>query len=77
MARQLEDLFDRVVRSLSGSHIWDHVMWEIETDCYIGEDRLAYSNRRKYHLSEFPVVGLYVHPKTGLIRQQYPRRKLR
>jgi hypothetical protein len=36
-------------RSLSGSHIWDHVMWEIETDCYIGEDRLAYSNRRTYH----------------------------
>jgi len=56
-------------RSLNGSHIWDHVMWEIETDCYIGEDRLAYSSR----LSEWPVNGLYVHPKTGLIREQHPR----
>jgi len=48
-------------------------MWEIETDCYIGEDRLAYSNR----LSDWPVKGLYVHPKTGLIREQHPRRKRR
>ena len=32
-------------RSVTGSHIWDHAMWEIETDCYIGDDRLAYSNR--------------------------------
>jgi hypothetical protein len=70
---ELSGKLDR--RSLSGSHIWDHVMWEIETDCYIGEDRLAYPNKRTYHLSEFPVDGLYVHPKTGLIREQHPMRK--
>ena len=64
-------------RSLSGSHIWDHVMLEIETDCHIGEDRLAYSNRRTPALSEWPVNGLYVHPKTGLIREQHPRWKRR
>lgn len=63
-------------RSISGSHIWDHVMWEIETDCYIGADGLAYSNDRKYSLGEWPIVGLYVHPKTGLIREQ-TRRKAR
>src|SRR5438552_13308652 len=48
-------------RSLSGSHIWDHVMWEIETDCYIREGRLAYPNKCTYHLTEFSVDGLYVH----------------
>lgn len=59
-------------RSVSGSHIWDHVMWEIETDCYIGDDGLAYTNNRKYvgWTSERPIEGLYVHPKTGLIREQ-------
>jgi hypothetical protein len=70
---ELSQKLDR--RSLSGSHIWDHVMWEIETDCHIGEDRLAYSNDRTYRLSEGPIVGLYVHPATGLIREQ--RRRLR
>ena len=32
---ELSQKLDR--RSISGSHIWDHVMWEIETDCYIGQ----------------------------------------
>jgi hypothetical protein len=72
---ELSKKLDR--RSLSGSHIWDHVMWEIETDCYNGEDRLAYSNRRAHALSEWPVNGLYVHPTTGLIHEQHPRRKRR
>lgn len=57
-------------RSLTGAHIWSHVMSEIEIDCYIGAERLAYSNRRRYRISETPVDGLYVHPKTGLIREQ-------
>jgi hypothetical protein len=63
-------------RSLSGSHIWDHVMSEIETACYIGEDRLAHASDRTFYLSEYPIEGLYVDPKTGLIREQWrPRRK--
>jgi hypothetical protein len=35
----------------------------------------GYSNDRTYHLSEYPIDGLYVHPKTGLIREQ--RRPMR
>jgi hypothetical protein len=70
---ELSQKLDR--RSLTGSHIWDHVMWEIETDCYMGQDRLAYSSKRTYRLSEIPIDGLYVHPKTGLIREQ--RRPMR
>ena len=70
---ELSQKLDR--RSISGSHIWDHVMWEIETDCYIGPDTLAYSNNRKYGRGDWPIVGLYVHPRTGLIREQrVPRR---
>jgi len=47
-------------------------MWEIETDCYIGDDGLAYTNNRRYIIrtSEYPIEGLYVHPKTGLVREQ-------
>jgi hypothetical protein len=59
-------------RSVSGSHIWDHVMQEIEIDCYIGDDGLAYSNNRRFlgRGCEDPIEGLYVHPKTGLVRAQ-------
>jgi hypothetical protein len=72
---ELSQKLDR--RSLSGSHIWDHLRWEIEMDCYIGADRLAYPTRRTYGLSEVPVHGLYVHPKTGLLREQDLSRKRR
>jgi hypothetical protein len=68
---ELSQKLDR--RSISGSHIWDHEMWEIETDCYIGPDRLAYSNDRRYGGGERPIVGLYVDPRNGLIREQRPR----
>jgi hypothetical protein len=57
-------------RSLSGLHIWNHLRAEIETDCYIGSNRLAYSNDRKHCRGERPIRGLYVHPKTGVIREQ-------
>jgi hypothetical protein len=57
-------------RSLSGRHIWNHLLAEIEIDCYLGHDRRVYSNNRKYSLGEYPVRGLYVHPKTGVIREQ-------
>ena len=64
-------------RSVSGLHIWDHVRWEIETDCYVGENRVVYSTRYTYALHPVPVDGLYVHPKTGLIREQHLKRKRR
>lgn len=65
---ELSQKLDR--RGVSGSHIWDHVRWEIETDCCIGDDGRAYTNNRKYGRGERPIVGLYVHPKTGLVREQ-------
>lgn len=67
---ELSQKLDR--RSVSGSHIWDHVIREIEIDCYIGNDGLAYSNNRTCmgRASDCPIEGIYVHPKTGLIREQ-------
>jgi len=65
---ELSQKLDR--RSLSGLHIWNHLLAEIEIDCYVGDDRRAYSNNRKYSLGEHPVRGLYVHPKTGVVREQ-------
>ncbi len=67
---ELSQKLDR--RGISGSHIWNHVMREIEADCYIGDDGLAYTNDRRHfgRMCEDPLAGLYVHPKTGLIREQ-------
>jgi hypothetical protein len=67
---ELSQTLDR--RSVSGSHIWDHVIREIEVDCFVGEDGLAYTNSRRYmsRASDYPIEGLYVHPTTGLVREQ-------
>lgn len=64
---ELAQKLDR--RSVAGAHIWNHVRWEVEIDCYIGADGLAYSNQRRSRF-EAPIEGLYVHPRTGLIREQ-------
>ena len=52
-------------------------MLEIEIDCHIGPGRLAYSNNRKYGRGDRPIVGLFVHPRTGLIREQRVARRSR
>jgi hypothetical protein len=71
---ELASKLDR--RSVSGSHIWDHVMREIETDCYIGEDGFAYRSDRTYSWGrELPIDGLYVHPKSGVVLHQCSRRR--
>jgi 2-polyprenyl-6-methoxyphenol hydroxylase-like FAD-dependent oxidoreductase len=70
---ELAQKLDR--RSVTGAHIWTHVKWEIETDCHIGADGLVYSNHRRLLHHEAPVKGLYVHPRTGLVREQRPRRR--
>lgn len=72
---ELSRTLDR--RSITGSHIWDHVKWFVESDCYIGADRLAYPNRRRGRGPETPVEGLYVDPKTGLVREQRARTRWR
>lgn len=58
-------------RSVAGLHIWDHVWREIAPDCRMGSDGLAYSNRRgRLSYGNRPVQGLFVHPASGLVRNQ-------
>lgn len=70
---ELSQKLDR--RTLTGLHIWTHVMQEIDVDCHIGIDHLAYTNKRAFlsGIGDRPVEGLYVDPKTGLIREQTAR----
>lgn len=52
-------------RSLTGRHIWQHVWMEVERDCSIGEDQKIYPNPK--YGCHFPIHGLYIHPKTGIL----------
>lgn len=51
-------------RKTTGIHIFDHVKWEVEQNCFLGEDGKVY--RRRYRRTNL-VSGLYVHPRTGLL----------
>lgn len=51
-------------RKTTGIHIFDHVKWEVEQNCFLGSDGKVY--RLRYRRAEL-VVGLYVHPRTGLL----------
>lgn len=52
-------------RSVSGSHIWDHVKWEVEQNCHMdGKKVMAFL---RYWRGAEPVSGLYVHPVSGLL----------
>jgi hypothetical protein len=68
------DALDR--RGLSGYHIWTHLMWEVETNTFLGEDGEVYGQ------SVLPVFsgrfakveGFYVHPLTRLLLYKEPKR---
>jgi hypothetical protein len=49
-------------RKTTGQHIFDHLRWEVETNCYIGADRKPYDHDR-----DRKITGFYVHPVTGLL----------
>ena len=51
-------------RKTTGIHIFDHVKWEVEQNCFLGSDGKVY--RLRYRRAEL-VAGLYVHPRTGLL----------
>ena len=51
-------------RKTTGIHIFDHVKWEVEEDCFIGKDGKIYNVRSR---GNDPVSGLYVHPVTKLL----------
>ena len=60
------------LRSVAGQRIFDHIRSEVALNTWIGGDG------RAYHIwmlgQAHPVRGLYVHPRTGLLRRQDSRR---
>lgn len=60
-------------RSLTGRHIIQHIHWEVERNCF-EEGRVVYVNPRWAYGVIRPVEGLYVHPRTGLLRYAPKRR---
>lgn len=67
-------------RSLTGIHIWDHIKTEVEMHAFLGEDGKTLYHRQRFSSHLWPVVGLYVHPRTRLLcykadtRPRYRRR---
>jgi hypothetical protein len=60
-------------RGLSGYHIWTHLMWEVETNTFLGEDGEVYG-RSSFGGRSSKVEGFYVHPFTGLLLYKQPKR---
>jgi hypothetical protein len=60
-------------RGLSGYHIWTHLMWEVETNTFLGEDGEVYE-RPEFGGLPSKVDGFYVHPVTGLLLYREPWR---
>lgn len=60
-------------RGLSGYHIWTHLMWEVETNTFLGEDGEVYE-RPAFGGLPSKVDGFYVHPLTGLLLYREPWR---
>ena len=50
------------VRKVTGRHIFDHLQWMVETDCWIDADRRVYAGPEGCE-----VGGFYVHPRTGFL----------
>ena len=53
-------------RKTTGRHIFEHVEREVALHCYVGTDGRIYPSRSWYR-DIYPVEGLYVHPRTGLL----------
>jgi hypothetical protein len=60
-------------RKVTGKHVFDHVDRMVEKHCFVGDDGGVYT--RGWH-GEWPVTGMYVHPRTGLLCEA-PRKSKR
>jgi hypothetical protein len=58
-------------RKVTHKHVFDHAFQHIERYVYMAVDGRYYS--RDGFRSSYPIKGLFVDPKTGLIRRQTPR----
>jgi hypothetical protein len=60
-------------RGLSGYHIWTHLVWEVTTNTFLGEDGEVYERTRFRNAPE-KASGFYVHPASGLLLYKKPKR---
>jgi len=81
IGRQWDDVFGEFCqaldrRGLSGYHIWTHLMWEVKTNTFVGEDGEVYAfpPTPPFGGRASKVDGFYVHPLTGLLLYKEPRR---
>lgn len=57
-------------RTTPGRHIFDHIKSEVELHCTIGPDGVAVVKAHGYRREGERIVGLFVHPKTGILCRQ-------
>lgn len=62
---EFSKLLDR--RSLSGFHIWSHLLQEVEINTHLYDGRVFYRSR---YGGEREVDGYYVHPISGILEYQ-------
>ena len=69
--RKLEGEFRSAIdtRTVIGRHLWDHARGMVEVGCRVASDGELLS------LDGYPVRGLYVHPRSGLLLRVKPRRE--
>lgn len=58
-------------RTVTGRHLLDHASWEVDRLCYFDEDGVLRTRDRPWR-RRGEVSGLYVHPRTGILRWQQP-----
>lgn len=67
-------------RTVTGRHLMDHARQLVSMDCRVDEDRKVWTLNRHWGQHGWePVEGLYVDPRTGLLRWREPslRRRFR
>jgi len=66
-----------IPNGLHGDHLWMHIKWEVEINCFEREGRVF--ARPRYFYRDVEVSGLYVHPRTRLLcyKAQISRSRLK
>lgn len=62
-------------RSVTGRHLMEHVFREVSTDCVLDANGKPAKGIHDYRHRDRPLEGLYVHPRTGLLRWIEPDTK--
>lgn len=80
LGRRWDDVFSEFCqsldrRSVSGHHIWTHLMYEVELHTIFLDGEVYISTKQSGYRGD-PVDGYYVHPITGILEYK-PRKRYR